>query len=140
MIEDKYDVIFKAYKTFMQDKLDYDVTILKHYNGSKVDFPLVTLELTNNIDADSNSLLNIDYFEWYYFTINIYTKDMVVNEEQVASNVINNQICNLTMEFFRKINMKKVLNKFIPNIDNNILRRNLQYEGQFGNREQIIRR
>jgi hypothetical protein len=65
---------------------------------------------------------------------------MVVNEEQVASNVINNQICNLTMEFFRKINMKKVLNKFIPNIDNNILRRNLQYEGQFGNREQIIRR
>lgn len=139
-MEDKYDVIFKAYKTFMQDKLDYDVTILKHYNSSKVDFPLVTLELTNNIDADSNSLLNIDYFEWYYFTINIYTKDMVVNEEQVASNVINNQICNLTMEFFRKINMKKVLNKFIPNIDNNILRKNLQYEGQFGNREQIIRR
>ena len=78
-----------------------------------------------------------------HFKIDIYTKNKTQGANIVtASQVINEELSRLTMEFFGgKLNMKKTLNKPTPNLDTEILRKTIQYQCLIGNaRGNIIRR
>ena len=137
---DKYDLIFDAYKKHIEDNSQYGARVVKYNTNTSTYFPLVTFTLSNNVDLDNNSLKNVDYFEKFYFTIDIYTKNKGSGEQLIASQVIDKEIELLTTSFFRQLGFKKTLNKPTPNLDTSIFRRTMQYQCEMGNRGNIIRR
>lgn len=137
---EKYDLIFDAYKKHIEDNSQYGARVVKYNTNTSTYFPLITFTLSNNVDLDNNSLYNVDYFEKFYFTIDIYTKNKGSGEELIASQVIDKELESLTSSFFRQLNFKKTLNKPTPNLDTNIFRRTMQYQCEIGNRGNIIRR
>lgn len=139
---DKYELIFDEYKKFIEENSKYGTKVVKYNTNTSSHFPLVTCILSNQIDTNECTIDYIERYEAYYFTIDIYTKDKTINNVPVASQVINNEICDLTTLFFgEKLRMKKTLSKPTPNLDTSILRRTIQYQCLIGNaRGNIIRR
>ena len=138
-----YDNIFKEYKEFIMLNSKYSPKVVKFNNNTSSQFPLITCILSNNTDTDHCTNDKLERYEAFYFTIEIYTKNKTKGANIVtASEVISEELSRLTMEFFgHKLNMKKTLNKPIPNLDTSILRRILQYQCEIGNiRGNIIRR
>ena len=138
-MSDKYEIIFKKYQKYMEDNSQYGVRVVKYNTNTSTYFPLITFELSNYIDTDNRTSKNLDFYEGYYFTINIYTKTKDATPK-VAKEVIDKELEMLTLEFFRKLNIKRTLNNPIPNLDTSILRRTMQYQCEIGNRGNIIRR
>lgn len=137
---EKYDLIFDAYKKYIEDNSQYGARVVKYNTNTSTYFPLITFTLSNNVDLDNNSLYNVDYFEKFYFTIDIYTKNKGSGEELIASQVIDKELETLTTNFFRQLNFKKTLNQPTPNLDTSIFRRTMQYQCEMGNRGNILRR
>lgn len=139
---DKYEEIFDRYKKFIEENSQYNARVVKYNTNTSSYFPLITCVLSNNTDTDNCTIDKIEYYEAFYFTINIFTKDKIINGEKISSNVIDNELCKLTTYFFGEImNLKKTLNKPTPNLDKDILRRTMQYQCLIGYaRGNIIRR
>lgn len=137
---EKYDLIFDAYKKYINDNSQYGARVVKYNTNTSTYFPLITFTLSNNVDLDDNSLYNVDYFEKFYFTIDIYTKNKDSDGQIIASQVIDKELETLTADFFKQLNFKKTLNKPTPNLDTSIFRRTMQYQCEMGNRGNIIRR
>ena len=138
---DKYEEIFDRYKKFIEENSQYNTRVVKHNTNTSTYFPLVTCELSNNIDTDYCTNDKIEYYEGFYLTINIYTKDKTINNIKVASQLISDELTKLTIHFFGELNMKRTLNRPTPNLDISVLRRTIQYQCLIGNvRGNIIRR
>lgn len=140
---DKYDEIFNAYKEYIETNSKYNARVVKYNTNTSTYFPVITCKLSDNKDTDFCTTDKIEYYEAYYFTIDIYTKDKKNgNNILVASQIINDELSKLTMIFFgEKLNMKKTLNRPTPNLDSSILRKTIQYQCLIGNvRGNIIRR
>ena len=126
---------------FTENNSSYGDIVEKSSTNTSPRFPIISCELSNNIDTNRATIDKIEYYEAFYFTINIYTKDKVINGQTIASKVINDELSNLTTQFFNNLNMKKTLNKPTPNLDTSILRKTIQYQCYVGNaRLNIIRR
>ena len=138
---DKYEEIFDRYKKFIEENSQYNTRVFKYNTNTSAYFPLITCVLSDNKDTDYCSLGKEEFYESFYFTINIYTKDKTINSEKISSDVINKELCKLTAYFFGEMNMKKTLNRPTPNLDQSILRRTMQFQCLIGNvRGNIIRR
>lgn len=139
---DKYEEIFDRFKKFIEENSQYNARVVKYNTNTSPYFPLVVLTLSDNKDTNYCTNDKFEYYEEMYFTINIYTKNLKKGNNIVtASQVINNELSKLTMQFFDKLNMKKTLNRPTPNFDDEVLRRTLQYQCLLGNvRGNIIRR
>ena len=137
---DKYDLIFDAYKKYIENNSKYGARVVKYNTNTSTYFPLITFIQSDNRDTDKNTNKNIDYFESFYFTIDIFTKNQGSGAKLIASQIIDKELETLTIEFFKKLNMKKTLNKPTPNLDTAIFRRTIQYQCEMGNRGNIIRR
>jgi hypothetical protein len=138
MMTDKYDLIFDAYKEYIESNSKYSARVVKYNNNTSTYFPLITFVLSDNRDNDSNTMYDIDKFEKFYFTINIYTKNKIVDGETIAAQVIDKELETLTTIFFK--NLQKTQNRPIPNLDTSVFRRTMQYSCSIGNRGNIIRR
>ena len=139
---DKYELIFDKFKKFIEENSQYSARVVKNNTNTSSYFPIVTCVLSDNRDTNECTIDYIEKYEAYYFTINIYTKDKTINDRKIASQVINNELSDLTIKFFGdKLRMKKTLNRPTPNLDTNILRKTIQYQCLIGNvRGNIIRR
>ena len=140
---DKYDEIFNEYKQFIKDNSQYDARVVKYNTNTSTYFPIITCTLSDNRDTDNCTIDMIERYESFYFTIYIYTKDKTQGANvTVASQVINDELTKLTLQFFgEKLRMKKTLNRPTPNLDTSILRKTIQYQCLIGNvRGNIIRR
>lgn len=137
---EKYDLIFDAYQEYIENNSKYGARVVKYNNNTSTYFPLITFIQSDNKDHSDKTLKNIDYFEDYYFTIDIYTKNKIIDGETIASQVINKELETLTANFFRSLNMYKTLNRPTPNLDTSIFRTTMQYQCVMGNRGNIIRR
>lgn len=140
---DVYDEIFNAFKNYVEENSEYNPRIVKYNTNTSTYFPIITCILSDNKDTNYCTIDKIEYYEEFYFTIDIYTKDKKNgNNVVIASQIINDELSRLTMEFFGgKLNMKKTQNKPTPNLDTSILRKTIQYQCLIGNvRENIIRR
>ena len=138
-ILDKYEQIYQDYAKFMQENSKY-----KPENGKKLViktstnyssyFPIINFELSNCLPTNEITNQKEEYFEGYYFTINIYTKNLTTGTRvKVAKETIAKELANLTVAFFNKKNMLRTLFKPIPNLDDDIYRINIQYQCQIGN-------
>lgn len=140
-LEDFYENVYQAYKNYIKNNSNYGDIVVKHCNESSPRFPVISCELSNNTDTEKCTIDKREYYEAFYFTINIYTKDKTINNQLIASKVINDELSNITIEFFNKLNMRKTLNRPTPNLDTNITRKTIQYQCYVGNaRIDIIRR
>lgn len=138
---DKYEEIFDRYKKFIEENSQYNARVVKYNTNTSTYFPIISFVLNNNIDTDYATNDKIEYYEGFYFTIDIYTQDKIVGSIKTASQVINDELTKLTIKFFGEMNMKRTLCKPTPNLDKSILRRTIQYQCLIGNaRGNIIRR
>ena len=138
---DKYEEIYARFKQYIESNSQYNARVVKYNTNTSTHFPIVSCVLDDNKDTDNCTNDKIEFYEAHYYIINIYTKDQNQSEEKIASQVINNELTKLTIQFFDKLNMKRTLCKYTPNIDTSILRRTLNYQCLIGNvRGNIIRR
>lgn len=139
---DKYELIFSEFKKFIEENSQYSARVVKYNTNTSSYFPIITCILSDNKDTDECTIDYIEKYEAFYFTIDIYTKNKTINGELVASQVINDELSKLTMQFFGdKLRMKKTLNSPTPNLDTEVLRKTIQYQCLIGNvRGNIIRR
>lgn len=142
MIE-KYEKIFKEYKNFIEENSQYNARVVKNNTNTSTYFPVITCVLSDNRDTDDCTIDKIEYYESFYFTIDIYTKDQIIDGDiTIASQIISDELSKLTINFFgEKLNMKRTLNRPTPNLDTSVLRKTIQYQCLIGNvRANIIRR
>ena len=138
---DKYEEIYARFKQYIESNSQYNARVVKNNTNTSTHFPIVSCVLDDNKDTDNCTNDKIEFYEAHYYIINIYTKDQNQSGEKIASQVINNELTKLTIQFFDKLNMKRTLCKYTPNIDTSILRRTLNYQCLIGNvRGNIIRR
>lgn len=150
---DKYEEIYARFKNYIESNSKYNAKVVKYNTNTSTHFPIVTCVLDDNKDTDNCTNDKIEFYEAHYYVINIYTKDknqtttIIENQqekqitEKIASQVINDELTKLTIQFFTQLNMKRTLCKYTPNIDINVLRRTINYQCLIGNvRGNIIRR
>ena len=138
---DKYEEIYARFKEFVETNSQYNAKVVKYNTNTSTQFPIVTCVLDNNTNTDNCTNDKIEFYDAHYYIINIYTKDQNQGNQKIASQVINDELTKMTIQFFDKLNMKRTLCKYTPNIDTNVLRRTLNYQCLIGNvRGNIIRR
>lgn len=147
MIIDKYDEIILKYKQYMENSSEYYTInpdkplVVKTNTNTAPYFPLITANRSNIVNTDNCTIDKIEMYNELYLTINIFTKDKTINGEKIASQVINDELVKLTMNFFESINLKMTLCRPTPNLDTSILRTTMQFQGLVGTaRGNIIRR
>ena len=138
-----YEKIFDLYKQYLLANSKYSPIVVKYNNNEVSKFPTVVCTLSNWVNTDNATLEKIEYYDEYYFTINIYAKDKTKGTNIVtASQVIIEELSELTTQFFgNKLNMKRTRHSLEPNLDASILRLVIQYQCMIGNaKKNIIRR
>ena len=138
---DKYEEIYARFKPYIESNSQYNAEVVKYNTNTPSRFPLVSFVLDDTKNTDNCTNDKIEFYDSHYFIINIYTKDKNRNGSTIASQVINDELTKLTIQFFDQLNMKRTLCKYTPNIDTNVLRRIINYQCLIGNvRGNIIRR
>lgn len=140
MIE-RYNEIFKEYQKYIENYSNYVTTVVKSYTSTSTKFPIISCQLSNFVDTDYCTMDMVEKYDEMYLTIDIYTQDKTVDNQKVASQVINDELTDLTINFFESKKMKRTLCRLTPNADKSITRRTIQYQGLVSRyRKNIIRR
>lgn len=144
---DKYNEIVSEYKKYIEKNSKYytinpkQPLVVKGYTSTSPYFPIITIQASNIIDTNYCTVDKIENYKGLYITINIYTKNKTLNNQVVASELINDELTNLTLKFFESINLKMTLCRPTPDMDASIFRRTIQYQCLVGTaRGNIIRR
>ena len=139
---DIYNEIFEKYKSFIEENSEYSPRVVKYYTNTSTHFPIISFILSNDVNTDNATIDKIEYYDEHYYTIDIYTQNKTKGANIVtASQVINDELTRLTIQFFDNLNMKRTLCRPTPNIDKSVLRKTIQYQCLVGNaRKNIIRR
>lgn len=137
----KYNELFDDYKSFIVERSIYSPRVVKNYTSTSAYFPIISFSLSNLVDTEYCTIDMIEKHEEMYLTIDIFTKNKTVDGNECASQLINDELTELTMQFFNSKKMKKTLCRLTPNADTSITRRTIQYQGLIGTaRGNIIRR
>lgn len=138
---DKYNDIFQQYEAFIAQNSNFNARVVKSYTSTSTKFPLISCQLSNVVDTDYCTIDMLERHDEMYLTIDIYTTDKTIDNNIVASQEINDELTELTIQFFSSIRMKKTLCRLTPNADTSITRRTIQYQGLISSaRGNIIRR
>ena len=143
MLENEYDEIFDEYKKYIVSKSKYDPYVSKYHTSRPAKFPYISLVLSDNKDTNFSTVDGFERYNQFYFTTNIYSKDIVKGQNIiVSSHEVIKELSFLTNQFFCEIlGTKKTLDKPTPNLDTSILRKTIQHQCLIGNvRGNIIRR
>lgn len=101
--------IYKEYKEYMTSKVDYDIKILPKTPKELAVFPTILIKESSNSDyMQSKTLNNLEYADHVMYTIDIYTKDIVINNKKVASRQIQQELKQLSFEFFRQCGFERL--------------------------------
>lgn len=140
MIE-KYNLLFKEFKEYIDNNSQYNVRVVKHNTNTSTHFPVISFVLTNFINTNECTIDKIEYYDNFYFTIDIYSKNKVISGKTISAQVISEDLLKLVLKFFDKKNMLRTSCRPTFNLDDSISRINVQYQCAIGNaRGNIIRR
>lgn len=126
---DKYEQIFQLEKEYVESNSQYNVRVVKNNTNTSSYFPIVVCQLSNITDTDFCSIDKIENHQELYIRNDVYTKDKTMGNERVASQLINDEITKLIIEFFNTINMRMTMCNLTPNLDKSIIRRTIQHQG-----------
>ncbi len=140
MIE-KYNLLFKEFKEYIDNNSQYNVRVVKHNTNTSTHFPVISFVLTNFINTNECTIDKIEYYDNFYFTIDIYSKNKVISGKTISAQVISEDLLKLVLKFFDKKNMLITACRPTFNLDDSISRINVQCQCAIGNaRGNIIRR
>lgn len=138
---DKYDLIFKGLKEFVESNSQYNARVVKNNTNTSSYFPIVVCQLSNITDTEFCTIDKIENHQEIYITNDVYTKDKTINNEKIASQVINDEITKLIIKYFEEINMRMTACNLTPNLDTSILRRTIHHQGLASlTRNKMVRR
>lgn len=137
----KYNNIFQEYKSYIVENSQFAPRVVKNYTSTSTYFPIISCQLSNFVDTDYCTIDMIEKYDEMYLTIDIYTQDKTIDGVKFASQQINDELTELTIQFFNSIKMKRTICRLTPNLDKSIVRRTIQYQGLVSvYRDNIIRR
>lgn len=126
---DKYEEIFQLEKEYVESNSQYNVRVVKNNTNTSSYFPIVVCQLSNITDTDFCSIDKIENHQELYIRNDVYTKDKTVESDKIASQLINDELTKLIVEFFSKLNMRMTMCNPTPNLDKSIIRRTIQHQG-----------
>lgn len=137
-MEDFYNNLFLVYFNYMTKNSKYNPDVVKKAPQRSVYFPTIEFKMMNdNIDNNSCSIDNLDYYSYVYLQVSIYT----INDKDIDKSIISDELSKLTNKFFLKIGMLKTEQEDdAPNSDQTVLRRIISYEGKVYNKNYLIRK
>lgn len=95
-------MVFKLYKQYLKDKSKFSPNVFNKAPKNLSVFPTIVLKESNNIeDSNYTTLDRKESVSEITDTIDIYTKDMVINGKKYPSKEIMNELKFLTFEFFQ---------------------------------------
>lgn len=142
-MKEKIQECIDEFKDYIETNSKYETKVVKGNTFSSTYFPIVSCIISDNVSTDNITIDGIEEYEAFYITVEIYAKNQTKGANlKVAAQVIIDELVTLTDNFFnKKKNMKKTLNKPVPNIDKDILRQVMNFQCIVGNiRGNIIRR
>ena len=130
-----YDPIFQYGKKYIIEKSKYSPKVLKDTPPDKT-FPLIIIREIRDDLYDENLDKTDQRFNIGY-EIEIYT----INKGQIAKQEIANELINLINDVFDiHYGLRRTLNQQIPNVDNDVYRHNMRFEGKVDENKIIYRR
>lgn len=119
---DIYSKLFKQYKEYINEKSTFAPKILKKTPQSLSYFPTILMKET--INSTSSQTTNCqEFIDNLAYTIEIYTKDIVVGNTKYASDVVMRDLQYLTFEFFKNMKFNRDLCNTAEYIDQSIDRK-----------------
>ena len=135
MLPNVYDQIFQYAKKYIKEKSKYSPKILKSTQYDKK-FPFISIKeiaddlYDENLDK-TDQRFNIGY------EIKIYT----INKGQTAKEEITEELKNLVNDVFDvHYGLRRTFNQEIPNVDLNVFRWGMRFEGKIDENKIIYRR
>lgn len=129
-----YNELFDAYKQFILANSKYSPRVVKISNNTSTYFPIVVFPKPRS-SGGTKTQKNIYKSRNEYFTIEQYAQ----NKGKVPAQVIIDELSDLSLEFFGRLNINNTLDEPKPNIDTNIIRNVQQYQCNIDNRGFITR-
>lgn len=94
--------IFKKYKQYLKDNSKFAPNVFNKAPKNLSVFPTIVLKETNNIeDSNYTSLDRKEFVNEITSTIDIYTKDLIIDGVKYPSKEIMNELKYLTFDFFQ---------------------------------------
>lgn len=141
---DYVDELYKGLNSYVTTNSIYSPYVVNNRTRNISEFPTIALKLSDNPQTNNSTIDRIEFYDKFYFTINIYTTDktMVVNNTnvKVPANVIAKELTQLTNDYMSGcLNMKRTACKPIDNFENeNIYRMYMEFQCEIGNRAKNI--
>lgn len=132
---DVYDEIFQFARKYIEDNSIYLPHIYKDTPEDK-EFPLIIIRQIRD-DLYSENLDKTDQRFYLGFEIEIYT----MNKGKIAKQVITEELIKLINDVFDEhYGMNRVSNHKAPNVDTDVYRWNMMFEGKIDESKRIYRR
>ena len=132
---DVYDQIYQYAKKYIKDNSKYSPKVLKDTPPDKT-FPLIIVREIRDDLYDENLDKTDQRFNIGY-EIEIYT----MNKGQVAKQEIANEVIKLVNDVFDvHYGLRRTFNRQIPNVDTDVYRHDMRYEGKIDENKIIYRR
>ena len=132
---DVYDQIFQYGKKYINEKSKYSPKVLKDTPPDKT-FPLIIIREIRDDLYDENLDKTDQRFNIGY-EIEIYT----INKGQVAKQEIASELVNLTNDVFDvHYGLRRTFNQQMLNVDSDVYRHNMRFEGKIDENKIIYRR
>ena len=129
-----YDTIFKAYKEFILKNSNYAPRVVKINTNKSTYFPIIIFPKPKS-GFSTTTQKKINKSRNNYITIEQYAQ----KKDKTPAQVIIDELSDLSIQFFEKLNIPNTLDELKPNIDTNILRNIQHYECNIDNRGNITR-
>lgn len=131
-----YDEVRNGLKNYLSQNSTYKPSVKPFASGN--DFPYVVFEKINDTERESDSSRNtvISSIE---FEINIYAKDMSIQNKMVAGRSIATEIEESIKRYMGdRLGFKRNYDRPTPNIDETVYRITMRYQIKFNERRKYF--
>ena len=98
--------IFKNFKTYLQSKSQFSPNVFNSTPKNLAVFPTITFKENNNTqNLNATTLNRVETVDNITYTIEIYTKDMVINGNTYSKKEITNELKYLIFDFFQYLGL-----------------------------------
>lgn len=95
-------MLFKFYKQYLKDKSKFSPNVFNRTPKNLSVFPTIVLRETNNVeDSNYTTLDRKEFVNEITSSIDIYTKDVIIDGVKYPSKEVMNELKYLTFDFFQ---------------------------------------
>lgn len=125
--------LLKEFKKYMSEKSTFKdvLKIVPTTPRNFTVFPLIVFRERSNTDnLNGKSLNNMEYVDEVLYQVDIYSKDVVVNDKKYISRDVINELRILTADFFRQVGFIRTVDTPNDTLSIELKRRTMTFEGK----------